>query len=246
MPSAGTGPVRFPQRASFVLWVETIWDRDPLHPQRMCLPFIFRRVKTGIAGQQLGRPPQPLLMQAHRRQQQGRVGRPLPAHRIVGDRYHLLPGDVLEIDLGGEYGIVLLPNLLHHFEQSTCIQILQKTHRSMTEGGRLMILEFVPNEDRVTPAIPASFALMMLGVTPAGDVYTTRQLHQLLSAAGFGRPIVVPVPQSPCSQVEACRAGPSSGRQQQTMKTNRIAKGVFSINVSVGILPLGRLTKHRG
>jgi len=115
----------------------------------------------------------------------------------IGDRYHLLPGDVLEIDLGREYGIVLLPNLLHHFEQSTCIQILQKTHRSMTEGGRLMILEFVPNEDRVTPAIPASFALMMLGVTPAGDVYTTRQLHQLLSAAGFGRPIVVPVPQSP-------------------------------------------------
>ena len=85
MPSAGTGPVRFPQRASFVLWVETIWDRDPLHPQRMCLPFIFRRVKTGIAGQQLGRPPQPLLMQAHRFQQQGRVGRPLPAHRIVGN-----------------------------------------------------------------------------------------------------------------------------------------------------------------
>src|SRR5207247_3670952 len=61
----------------------TILDRDPLHPQRLCLPFIFRRVKPGITGQQLGRPPQPLLMEVHRSQQQSRVGRSLPAHRIV-------------------------------------------------------------------------------------------------------------------------------------------------------------------
>ena len=44
----------------------TIRDRDPLHPQRVRLPFICRRVKTGIAGQQLGRPAQPLLMELHR------------------------------------------------------------------------------------------------------------------------------------------------------------------------------------
>src|SRR6516164_10965626 len=63
----------------------TIRDRDPLYPQRVCLPFVFRRIKTGIACQQLGRPPQPLLMEVHRSQQQRRVGWPLPAHRVVGN-----------------------------------------------------------------------------------------------------------------------------------------------------------------
>ena len=33
-------------------------------------------------------------------------------------------------------------------------------------------LEFVPNEDRVSPAMPAAFALIMLAETPAGDAYT--------------------------------------------------------------------------
>jgi O-methyltransferase domain len=90
---------------------------------------------------------------------------------------------VLKVDLSGEYEIVLVTNLLHHFDQSVCARILEKMHRSIAEGGRLFILEFVPNEDRVTPAIPSSFALTMLGVTPAGDVYAARELHELLSAA---------------------------------------------------------------
>jgi hypothetical protein len=32
------------------LWVETIGDRDPPHARRVRLPFIFRRVRPGIAG----------------------------------------------------------------------------------------------------------------------------------------------------------------------------------------------------
>jgi hypothetical protein len=115
----------------------------------------------------------------------------------VGDRYHLLPGDIFKVDLDGEYNVILVANLLHHFDQPACIQLLEKLHQSMAEEGRLIILEFVPNEDRVTPPIPASFALMLLGVTPAGDVYSARQLHEFLSAARFNRPVVVPVPQSP-------------------------------------------------
>lgn len=115
----------------------------------------------------------------------------------VGDRYRLLPGDIFKVDLDGEYDVILVANLLHHFDQSACIRLLEKLHHSMAEKGRLIILEFVPDEDRVTPPIPASFALMLLGVTPAGDVYSARQLHEFLSAARFNKPVLVPVPQSP-------------------------------------------------
>jgi ubiquinone/menaquinone biosynthesis C-methylase UbiE len=141
----------------------------------------------------------------------------------VGDRYHLLPGDIFKVDLDGEYDVILVANLLHHFDQPTCIRLLEKLHQSMAEEGRLIILEFVPDEDRVTPPIPASFALMLLGVTPAGDVYSARQLHEFLSAAQFNKPVVVPVPQSPqCLVISEKRTEQSRNRlvTQNTTKDN--------------------------
>lgn len=71
--------------------------------------------------------------------------------------------------------MVLLTNLLHHFDRAACQRLLKKTHASLAPNGRLMTLEFVPNEDRVSPPIPASFSMMMLGLTPAGDVYTASE-----------------------------------------------------------------------
>jgi hypothetical protein len=59
-----------------------------------------------------------------------------------------------------------------------------------------MTLEFVPNEDRVSPSIPATFSLIMLGTTPAGDAYTKEQFNQMLTEAGFSENQLVPVPQS--------------------------------------------------
>ncbi len=48
-----------------------------------------------------------------------------------------------------------------------------------------MILEFVPNEDRVSPPIPAAFAMLMLAGTESGDAYTMPELTNMLEAAGF-------------------------------------------------------------
>jgi hypothetical protein len=101
------------------------------------------------------------------------------------------------VELGENYDLVLLTNFLHHFDQQVCVDLLKKVHRSMTPGGVLITLEFVPNQDRVSPPIPASFSMMMLGLTPAGDAYTNEQLSRMMSEAGFGRNELIPVPQSP-------------------------------------------------
>jgi 2-polyprenyl-3-methyl-5-hydroxy-6-metoxy-1,4-benzoquinol methylase/predicted transcriptional regulator len=115
----------------------------------------------------------------------------------IGDRYGEVPGDFFAVELGENYDLVLLTNFLHHFDQQVCVDLLKKVHRSMTPGGVLITLEFVPNQDRVSPPIPASFSMMMLGLTPAGDAYTNEQLSRMMSEAGFGRNELIPVPQSP-------------------------------------------------
>ncbi|HTK28870.1 MAG TPA: methyltransferase [Vicinamibacterales bacterium] len=103
----------------------------------------------------------------------------------VKDRHHLLPGDAFAVDYGSGYDIALLTNFLHHYDPPTCTSLLAKVGRALKPGGRAVILEFVPNEDRVTPPMAASFSLTMLAGTPSGDAYTLSQLKQMTAGAGF-------------------------------------------------------------
>ncbi len=115
----------------------------------------------------------------------------------VHDRYKMLPGSAFEVDFGGPYDAVLLTNFLHHFDQATCVGLLKKVHGSLRPGGRAATLEFVPNEDRISPPMPAAFSMTMLASTPAGDAYTLSELTAMYQEAGFGGVKGHPIPMSP-------------------------------------------------
>jgi 2-polyprenyl-3-methyl-5-hydroxy-6-metoxy-1,4-benzoquinol methylase len=119
----------------------------------------------------------------------------------VVDRYRLLPGDAFEVDLGTGYDVVLLTNFLHHFDVPTCEGLLGRVSRSLKPGGTAVTLEFVPNEDRVTPPATATFALMMLATTAGGDAYTFSEYQSMLRNSGFSRSTLHPVPDSPQSVI---------------------------------------------
>ena len=105
--------------------------------------------------------------------------------RELQDRHHSLPGDAFRVDFGQGYHIALLTNFLHHFDEQTNVTLLRKVAAALVPGGKVAILEFVPNEDRVSPPIPASFSLMMLAGTAHGDAFTFKELRGMLEAAGF-------------------------------------------------------------
>jgi SAM-dependent methyltransferase len=115
----------------------------------------------------------------------------------LGDRHRLQPGNAFELDWGTGYDLVLLTNFLHHFDEETCGALLAKARRSLAPGGRAVAVEFVPNEDRVTPVWPARFAFMMLASTPKGDAYTERQYVAMGQAGGLGPMRVVQLPPTP-------------------------------------------------
>jgi SAM-dependent methyltransferase len=115
----------------------------------------------------------------------------------VADRYETLPGSAFEVDYGGPYDIVLLTNFLHHFDPATCVRLLGKVHAALKPGGRAAALEFVPNEDRVSPPAPATFSLVMLTSTQSGDAYTFRELEAMYREAGLERITAHPVPTGP-------------------------------------------------
>jgi 2-polyprenyl-3-methyl-5-hydroxy-6-metoxy-1,4-benzoquinol methylase len=103
----------------------------------------------------------------------------------VGARHKAMPGDAFTTDWGKGYDVALVTNFLHHYDAATCTTLLKKIAGSLNPGGRVVVLEFVPNEDRVSPPMPAAFAMLMLAGTQAGDAFTLSELTAMLTAAGF-------------------------------------------------------------
>jgi ubiquinone/menaquinone biosynthesis C-methylase UbiE len=114
----------------------------------------------------------------------------------VADRFSTIAGSAFDVDLGSDYDVVLVPNFLHHFSHGECVGFLRKVHQALRPGGRVAIVEFVPNEDRVTPPPAAAFSLVMLATTPRGDAYTFAEFRSMLKEAGFKEPEFQPLPAS--------------------------------------------------
>jgi predicted nicotinamide N-methyase len=112
----------------------------------------------------------------------------------VADRYNTIEGSAFEVDLGTGYDIVLLTNFLHHFDPPTNETLLRKVHAALSDGGQAVTLEFVPNDDRISPPETAGFSLMMLSGTPAGDAYTFSELERMFTNAGFTSSVIHPLP----------------------------------------------------
>jgi ubiquinone/menaquinone biosynthesis C-methylase UbiE len=112
----------------------------------------------------------------------------------VAARYSTLEGNAFEIEFGEGYDVVLLTNFLHHFDPQTCESLLRKVRAALKEGGRAVSLEFVPDDNRVTPPPAAMFSMVMLASTPSGDAYTFSEFETMFQNAGFKRSEVYELP----------------------------------------------------
>ena len=121
----------------------------------------------------------------------------------LAGRFSKIVGDAFTVALGCDYDVVLVPNFLHHFTIAECTRFLGRVHAALHPGGRVVIVEFVPNEDRITPPPAASFSLVMLGTTPEGDAYTFAEYQKMLTASGFRDSQLHPLPPTTESAVIA-------------------------------------------
>ena len=115
----------------------------------------------------------------------------------VADRVAFRPGSAFEAELGDGYDFVLLTNIFHHFDMPTCEKLMRRVHAALKPGGKAITLEFVPNEDRVTPPTAAAFSMIMLAGTDSGDAYTLSEYERMFRNAGFAKTTLHPVPDMP-------------------------------------------------
>ena len=103
----------------------------------------------------------------------------------ITERYETIEGDAFTTPFGNDYDVVLLTNFLHHFSPDQNVELLKKIKASLKPGGKVATIEFVPNEDRVTPPMAAMFSIIMLAGTAKGDAYTFSELLDMFARAGF-------------------------------------------------------------
>jgi 2-polyprenyl-3-methyl-5-hydroxy-6-metoxy-1,4-benzoquinol methylase len=120
-------------------------------------------------------------------------------------RFSTIEGSAFKVGLGDNYDVILVPNFLHHFDPPTCVTFLKKVHSALRPGGCVAIVELVPNPDRVTPPESASFSLVMLATTAAGDAYTFSEFEEMLNQSGFREIRQYPLPPSVATAVIAAR-----------------------------------------
>jgi len=101
------------------------------------------------------------------------------------DRIAVRPGDMLGADFGVGHDLVLLSAVCHMLGETENRALMHRAAQSLEPGGRLVIREFILEEDRTAPTSAALFALNMLVGTPRGNAYTEGEYRTWMEEAGL-------------------------------------------------------------
>ena len=104
------------------------------------------------------------------------------------DRFDYLAGDLNEVDFGTDrFDVAILGNIVHSEGERSSRALFARLYRALRPGGRVAIVDLVPNEDRTSPPVALLFALNMLLNTERGDTFTLPEYTAWLREAGFAR-----------------------------------------------------------
>ena len=102
----------------------------------------------------------------------------------LADRISTAAVNFFEGDLPGADAAVI-SSVLHDFAPDRVVEILGRVHAALEPGGRLFVMELVPNDERSAPVLPVAFALTMLVNTAGGDAHTGAQYRAWMDECGF-------------------------------------------------------------
>lgn len=106
-------------------------------------------------------------------------------HGLAG-RYEYLPGNIQEVALPeARYDLAILGHVLHSEGEGRSRRLLGRVGRALRPGGRIAILEFLPNRERTGPPDALLFGLRMFLNTEEGGVFSAEEYAEWLAEAGF-------------------------------------------------------------
>ena len=94
-------------------------------------------------------------------------------------------GDYTTDDLPLGFDLVFLSAIIHSNSLEINQDLIRKCFNALNRNGKIVILDWIMNNDRTQPTSGAVFAINMLVGTEAGDCFTEQEVAGMLTAAGF-------------------------------------------------------------
>ena len=97
----------------------------------------------------------------------------------------IIEGDCSQDEMGGPYDMIWVSQLLHAQNEPWIQKVLLKAKKALYPKGKLVIHDFILDENKTSPLKAAMFSAHMLAVTPEGKAYSRKELSEFLAKAGF-------------------------------------------------------------
>jgi hypothetical protein len=117
--------------------------------------------------------------------QVGRLAEAVMRQEGLTDRVHIVGGDYEHEALPPGPDVVLWSGNLHASSPESCRRVLTRLYALLPSGGMVLIHDYMLDDTRSGPLIPALLALHLTLVSEHGQVYSGAELRDLLAQAGF-------------------------------------------------------------
>jgi SAM-dependent methyltransferase len=94
-------------------------------------------------------------------------------------------GDYTVDPLVSGFDLVFMSAVIHSNSSEINRQLFRKAFEALNPEGRLVVLDYIMNGDRISPAVGAYFSLNMLVGTREGDSYMESEVRGWMEDAGF-------------------------------------------------------------
>ncbi len=120
--------------------------------------------------------------------------REIIAQEGLADRVTVQEGDFQRQGLGADYDVALVFGVLNGEPPEGRPALIRKAYDCLHPGGRIVLRDFVLDDDRAGPSEAALFALQMLLATESGGLDTRSDWAAWLAEAGFAPPHTITLP----------------------------------------------------
>lgn len=103
----------------------------------------------------------------------------------LSDRIETYAANVFTDPLPDGCDAAVIANMLHDFSPERARTILERVASALPPGGRLLVVETAPDDDRSGPPLSAVFTIAMIVNTEGGVAYTGAELREMIDGAGF-------------------------------------------------------------
>lgn len=122
----------------------------------------------------------------------------LVAEAGVADRVKCIAGSYRESEFPAGNDVVNILGVLHQESPESILDILKRSYDALVPGGKINIMDMMTDETRCNPPFSALFAVNMALTAENGWVFSSKDMEEWLSEAGFVdfecKPLPPPMP----------------------------------------------------